>query len=78
MLGDVSLFYSCCEVHWALDTFKNIMMKIGPNAPALDDLCIWMMQISSLYIGHEEDFDSILISFCLIISSLNVLDDLCI
>jgi hypothetical protein len=46
-LGDVSLFYSCCEFHWALDAFKNIMMKIGPNAPALDGLCIWMMQISS-------------------------------
>jgi hypothetical protein len=49
------------------------MMKIGPNAPALDGLCIWMMQISSMYIGHEEDFNFILISFCLIISSLNVL-----
>jgi hypothetical protein len=72
-LGDVSLFYSCCEVHWALDAFKNIMMKIGPNASALDGLCIWMMQISSMYIGHEEDFNFILISFCLIISSLNVL-----
>jgi hypothetical protein len=59
-LGDVSLFYSCCEVHWALDAFKNIMMKIGPNAPALDGLCIWMMQISSMYIGHEEDFNFIL------------------
>jgi hypothetical protein len=35
-LGDISFFYSCCEVHWALDAFKNIMMKIGPNAPALD------------------------------------------
>jgi hypothetical protein len=58
-LGDVSLFYSCCEVHWALDAFKNIMMKIGPNAPALDGLCIWMMQISSMYIGHEEDFNFI-------------------
>jgi hypothetical protein len=33
------------------------MMKIGPNAPALDGLCIWMMQISSMYIGHEEDFN---------------------
>jgi hypothetical protein len=43
-LGDVSLFYSCCEVHWALDALKNIMMKIGPNAPALDGLCTWMMQ----------------------------------
>jgi hypothetical protein len=41
-------------------------MKIGPNAPALDGLCIWMMQISSMYIGHEEDFNFILISFCLI------------
>jgi hypothetical protein len=41
-LGDVSLFYSCCEVHWALDAFKNIMMKIGPNAPALDGLCIYI------------------------------------
>jgi hypothetical protein len=61
-LGDVSLFYSCCEVHWALDAFKN-MMKIGPNAPALDGLCIWMMHISSMYIGHEEDFNFILISF---------------
>ena len=39
---------------------KNIMMKIGPNAPALDGLCIWMMQISSMYIGHEEDFNFIL------------------
>ena len=48
-------------VHWALDAFKNIMMKIGPNAPALDALCICMMQISSMYIGHEEDF--IFISF---------------
>jgi hypothetical protein len=35
------------------------MMKIGPNAPALDGLCIWMMQISSMYIGHEEDFNFI-------------------
>ena len=60
-------------VHWALDAFKNIMMKIGPNAPAIDGLCIWMMQISSMYIGHEEDFNFILISFRLIISSLNVL-----
>ena len=60
-------------VHWALDAFKNIMMKIGPNAPALDALCICMMQISSMYIGNEEDFNFILISFCLIISSLNVL-----
>ena len=33
----------------------------------------WMMQISSLYIGHEEDFNFILISFCLFISSLKVL-----
>ena len=49
------------------------MMKIGPNALALDGLCIWMMQISSMYIGHEEDFNLILISFCLIFSSLNVL-----
>ena len=49
------------------------MMKIGPNAPAIDGLCILMMQISSMYIGHEEDFNFILISFCLIISSLNVL-----
>jgi hypothetical protein len=40
------------------------MIKIGPNAPALDGLCIWMMQISSMYIGHEEDFNFILISFC--------------
>ena len=56
-----------------LDAFKNIIMKIGPNAPALDGLCIWMMQICSMYIGHEEDFNFILISFCLIISSLNVL-----
>ena len=32
----------------------------GPNAPALDGLCIWMMQISSMYIGHEEDFNFIL------------------
>jgi hypothetical protein len=38
------------------------MMKIGPNAPALDGLCIWMMQISSMYIGHEEAFNLILIS----------------
>jgi hypothetical protein len=59
-LGDVSLFYSCLEVHWALDAFKNIMMKIGPNTPALDGLCIWMMQISSMYIGHEKDFNFIL------------------
>jgi hypothetical protein len=50
----------------------KLMMKIGPNAAALDGLCIWMMQISSMYIGHE-DFNFILISFCLIISSLNVL-----
>jgi hypothetical protein len=79
-LGDVSLFYSCCDVHWTLDAIKNknswelqgigtralknIMMKIGPNAPALDGLCIWMMQISSMYIGHEGDFNFILISFC--------------
>jgi hypothetical protein len=32
-----------------------------------------MMQISSMYIDHEEDFNFILISFCLIISSLIVL-----
>ena len=44
-------------------------MKIGPNAPTRDGLCIWMTQISSMYIGHEEDFNFIL----LIISSLNVL-----
>jgi hypothetical protein len=67
------MFFSstAVAVHWALDAFKNIMMKI--NAPSLDALYIWMMQISSMYIGHEEDFNFILISFRLIISSLNVL-----
>jgi hypothetical protein len=51
-----------------------VYMYIGPNVPALDGFCIWVMQISSMYIGHEEDFNNfILISFCLIISSLNVL-----
>ena len=35
-------------------------MKIGPNTPALDGLCIWIMQISSMYIGHEENFNLIL------------------
>jgi hypothetical protein len=38
------------------------MMKIGSNAPALDGLCIWMMQISSMYIGHEEDINFILLN----------------
>ena len=47
--------------HLTIDAFKNIMVKIGPNAPALDGLCIWMMPISSLYISHEEDFNFILI-----------------
>jgi hypothetical protein len=37
------------------------MVKIGPNAPALDGLCIRVMPISSLYISHEEDFNLILI-----------------
>jgi hypothetical protein len=43
------------------------MMKIGPNAPVLDGLCIWMMQISSMYIGHEEDFIFIGFSFLSVI-----------
>jgi hypothetical protein len=27
--------------------YESFHMKIGPNAPARDGLCIWMMQISS-------------------------------
>ena len=60
-------------VDYFYERFCKILYDECLTTPALDGLCIWMMQISSLYIGHEEDFNFILISFCLIISSLDVL-----
>ena len=39
----------------------TVKLKIKATyTPALDGLCIWMMQISSMYIGNEEDFNFIL------------------